>query len=186
MTSIFNGRWPEMSSFNIFIKTSHFDHLFFGFKQTDLCNSLKYSFSLQRLKYININSTVCIKKKKRRAHTCREHAQNTQVRTRYTETRKEYFFHWQKEGSSYSFPGTSVPHTADKTQKDPFVQRACFSLDFTVNYVDKTVFIYHIQYVPTSQIQTQKEALEKLPNEYTIKLTIILTMNYMMGIFYEL
>lgn len=32
----------------------------------------------------------------------------------------------------------------------------------------------------------KKEALEKLPNEYTIKLTIILTMNYMMGIFYEL
>lgn len=39
--------------------------------------------------------------------------------------------------------------TAGKTQKDPFVQRACFSLDFTVNYVGKTVFI-----------QTQKEALE--------------------------
>lgn len=36
MTSIFNGGRPEMSSFNIFIKT-HFDHLFFffGFKQTN-------------------------------------------------------------------------------------------------------------------------------------------------------
>lgn len=52
-----------------------------------------------------------------------------------------------------------------------------FSLDFTVNYVGKTAFIY--------QIQTQKSS-RKLPNEYTIKLTIILTMNYMMGIFYEL
>lgn len=42
--------------------------------------------------------------------------------------------------------------TAGKTQKDPFVQRACFFLDFTVNYVGKTVFIY--------LVQTQKEALE--------------------------
>lgn len=76
------------------IKTSHFDHLFlfFGFKQTNPCNSLKYSFSLQRLKYININSTVCIRKKeKKNTHTCHEHAQNTQVRTWYTEMRKEYF-----------------------------------------------------------------------------------------------
>lgn len=40
--------------------------------------------------------------------------------------------------------------TAGKTQKDPFVPRVC--LDFTVNYVGKTVFIY--------QIQTRKEALE--------------------------
>lgn len=47
-----------------------------------------------------------------------------------------------------------------------------------MNYVGKTVFIY--------QIQTQKRSSRKLPNEYTIKLTIILTMNYMMGIFYEL
>lgn len=53
--------------------------------------------------------------------------------------------------------------TAGEIQKDPFVQRACFFfffLDFTVNYVGKTVFIYYIQYVPISQIQTQKESLE--------------------------
>lgn len=41
-----------------------------------------------------------------------------------------------------------------ETQKDLFV-----SLDFTVNYAGRTVFIY----------QTQKEALEKLSNEYTIQ-----------------
>lgn len=97
----------------------------------------------------------------------------------------------RKEGLSYSIQGWKARgrllyRTADKRQKDPFVQRACFPLDFTVNYVDKTVFIYHIQYVSISLIQTQKEALEKLPNEYTFKLTIILTMNYMMGIIYEL
>ena len=111
MTSIFNGRWPEMSSFNIFIKTSHFDHFFFLFlvsnKQTNLCNSPKYSFSLQRLKYININSTECIRKKKEgthtrthththtHTHTCHEHAQNTQVRTWYTERN---ISHWHKGG----------------------------------------------------------------------------------------
>lgn len=67
-------------------------------------------------------------------------------------------------------------HTAGKTQKDQFIPRACFPLDFTVNYVGKTVFIY--------QIQTQKEALEN--DQMNIQLTIILTMTYMMGIFYEL
>lgn len=153
MTSIFNGRWPEMSSFNIFIKTSHFDHLFFFlvFKQTNLCNSLKYSFSLQWPKYININSTVCIREKKKK---------NTHMPWTCTEHTGTHMVYWNKKG--IFLIGNGRDHhinfqelryrNARKTQKDPFVQRACFSLDFTVNYVGKTVFIY--------QIQTQKEALE--------------------------
>lgn len=47
LTSIFNGRWPEMSSLNIFIKTSHFAFFFVPTNKTNLCNSLKSRFSSQ-------------------------------------------------------------------------------------------------------------------------------------------
>lgn len=43
-----------------------------------------------------------------------------------------------------------------------------------MSYVDKTAFI---------DTNTQRSS-RKLPNEYTIKLTLILTMNYIMGVFY--
>lgn len=136
---------------------------FFCFKQTNLCNSLKYSFSLQRLKYININSTVCIKKKeKKNTHTCREHAQNTRVRTRYTETRKEYFS-LTKGGIIIWISRNFCTVLLAKYKKIHSFKGHVFFfffLDFTVNYVGKTVFIYYIQYVPISQIQTQKESLE--------------------------
>ena len=55
-----------------------------------------------------------------------------------------------------------------------------------MNYVGKTVFhILHTVCSDQSDTNT-KRISRKLPNEYTIKLTIILTLNYMMGIFYEL
>lgn len=161
MTSIFNGRRPEMSSFNIFIKT-HFDHLFFFLvsnKQTNLCNSLKYSFSLQRLKYININSTLCIKKKEKK---------NTHMPWTCTEHTGTHMVYWNEKGIVVIDKGRDhhinfqelLYRTAGKTQKDPFVQS--FSLDFTVNYVGKTVFIY--------QIQTQKEALENYQRNIQLNL----------------
>lgn len=176
MMSIFNGRWPEMSSFNIFIKTSHFDQLF-CFKQTNLCNSLKYSFSLQRQKYININSTVCIRKKEKKEHT---HAMNMHRTHRYAHgilQREGNISHWQKGGIIIIISGNFCTVLLAKHKEIHSFKDHVFPLDFTVSYVGKTVFIY--------QIQTQKNS-RKLPNEYTIKLTIILTMNYMMGIFYEL
>lgn len=75
--------------------------------------------------------------------------------------RKEYFSLTERRDHHINFQEL-LYRTAGNTQKDPFVQRAsCFSLEFTVNYVVKTVFIY--------QVQTQAEALENLPNEYTIK-----------------
>lgn len=163
--SIFNGRWPEMSSFNIFIKTSHFDHLlFFCFKQTNLCNSLKYSFSLQRLKYININSTVCIRKKeKEHAHT---HAVNMHWTHSYTrgilKQVKKWFVTDKRRGRSrlirFFRNFCTVPLAKHKR---PIRSRSISSssLDFTVNDAGKTVFTCYIQYAPIRPIQTKEKAL---------------------------
>lgn len=92
----------------------------------------------------------------------------------------------EEEGSSYSFPGAPVPYVlpGEKTQnKDPFIQ-CFFSSGFHSELctVGKTVFS-HITHSLFQSDKGKEKALEKL-NEYTI--TIILTMNYMMGIFYEL
>lgn len=147
MTSIFNGRWPEMSSFNIFIKT-----YLFGLKQTNLCNSRK-QFLLTAAEVHKYHSTE-EKEKTRTPWTCTEH---TGV---YTAYRKE-------EEDIRIFQGLlyRIGINAER-----FV-----SLDFTVNYAGRTVFIY----------QTQNEALENYWMNIQFKLTI-LTMSYMKGIFYEL
>lgn len=86
MTSVFNGRWPEMSSFNIFIKTSHFDPYFGerGFKQTN--KPLQFTEIQFLLTAAAVHKYQLYALRKRRTHTCREHAQNTQVHSRYTET----------------------------------------------------------------------------------------------------
>lgn len=89
------------------------------------------------------------------------------------------------KGGIVIFPGTSVPYFCQNIKRSIRAKGFFFPLGFTVTSVGTTVFIYYIQYVPISQIQTQKEA-RKLPNEYTIKLTIILTLNYIMGIIYAL
>lgn len=65
MTSIFNGRRPEMSSFNIFIKT-----YLFGLKQTNLCNSLK-QFLLTAAEVHKYHSTE--KKKPKNTHAMNMH-----------------------------------------------------------------------------------------------------------------
>lgn len=99
MMSIFNDRWPEMSSFNIFIKTSHFDLFFWGggVQTNNLCKSLKYSFSLQRLKYVHIDSTLCINKTEKHTHAVNMHRTH-----RYThgilKQEKEYFCIDKKKG----------------------------------------------------------------------------------------
>lgn len=100
MTSIFNGRWPEMSSFNIFIKT-----YLFGLKQTNLCNSRK-QFLLTAAEVHKYHSTE--DRKKKNTHTMNMHRTHGCVHG------------LSKGGGHTDFPGTSVPYR-DKCRK------ICFS-----------------------------------------------------------
>lgn len=72
---------------------------------------------------------------------------------------------WNEEGGIVVWNSRNFCTTQRRKKK--FLERVC-SADFTVNHVSKTVLIY---------LDTrQKKSSRKLPNEYTIKLTVILTM----------
>lgn len=90
MTSIFNGRWPEMSSFNIFNKK-----VSFWFK-TNLCNSLK-QFLLTAAEVHKYHSTE--KRERKNTHAMNMHGTHDCV-------------HGLPTGGEGGTHGTSVPYRA--------------------------------------------------------------------------
>lgn len=99
---------------------------------TNLCNSWKYSFSLQRLKYININSTLCFKKMKI-THT---HMQRTCTTHSYTPlywNKKKKLEEWRIwEEWSIHFQQTLVPFSRSQNMKGSVCWRMLFSVVHSV------------------------------------------------------
>lgn len=128
---------PWMSSFYIFIKTSHLINFFFFHDYQNKATNQPLQFTERHflltavyIRYININSTLGEKTKT--SHTCREHAQNTY--TLYSKTIWDRRFSLGETGLFLLdwLPGSS----SSSVPVEVF-----FSLwDFTVTYVGKNIF----------------------------------------------